>query len=197
MKKLFYIAFAGLSLAACHNKPIADMPETVIDTMNRTGSVDSSGAASNSGAPTAPADSAFLNDAHRVGDFEIAAAKLAQSKSQDAKVKEFADMIISDHSSMNKDVESVAAQRNITLTAGPGDELQKKLDKLNSLNDKAFDKEYAAINIQGHRETIEKFEKTAKNQDNSPEVQSLASAALPKLKAHKEHADMLKSGMKM
>lgn len=194
MKKLLYIALAGLSLAACHNKPAADMPETVIDTANHTGSIDSSGNAANTGNATAPADSVFLNDAHMTGVFEIAAANLAKTNSQDTKVKDFADMIITDHTAMNKDVESLAAQRKITLMDGVGPDLQPKLDKLKGLNGKAFDKEYASINSKGHKDAIEKFEKTSKNQDNSPEVQALAAGALAKLKTHKEHADMLKGG---
>jgi putative membrane protein len=199
---LLYLALIGLSLTACNNKPTSDKPESVIDTMNHSGSVDSSRMTFNSSqsvnaGKTMKEDSTFLTNAHEVGTFEVEAAKLAQKKSQDAKVKDFAAMMIADHTTMGKDVESLSAQKNITLPVGMGDDLKKKWDKLNDLTGKAFDKEYADVNVKGHKETIDKFEKAYKNNDNSPEVQQLAATALTKLKAHKDHADMLKDGMKM
>jgi putative membrane protein len=198
MKKLLYIALAGLSFAACKNKPTADVPTTQIDTTNHTGSTDSTGMSTNSGQPVDTAkmmstDSAFLNNAYEVGTFEVKAGKLAEKKSQDAQVKDFAGMMITDHTAMGKDVESLAAQKNITLAAGMGDDLKKEYDKLNGLSGKAFDKEYAAVNVKGHKETIDEFEKAAKDNNDSPAVQQLATSALPKLKAHKDHADTLKA----
>jgi len=199
---IFLLAVAALSFAACNNKPAANTPETVIDTVNHTGSVDSSGNATNSGVPMDTAkvmmtDSLFLTNAYQVGKFEVAAGKLAQTKSSDAKVKEFAAMMVADHTAMGKDIESQAAQEKIALPADMGKDLTKEYDKLKGLSGKAFDKEYASVNVKGHKETIEKFEKASGDPNDSPEVQNLAKSALPKLKAHKEHADMLKEETKM
>ena len=200
---ILYLALIGLIVASCNNKPTADTPVTVIDTVNHTNSVDSSGMTTNSGQPVDTAkqmssDSGFLAFAHEAGTFEIEAAKLAKKKSQNAQVKEFADMMITDHTAMGKDVESLATQKNITLPVGMGYNLKKEWDKLNGLSGKDFDKEYAAANVKGHAEVISKFEMVSKNTDNadSQEVQQLASTALPKLKTHKEHADMLKDSLK-
>jgi putative membrane protein len=198
---LLYLALIGLIVASCNNKTTADVPTTQIDTTNHTGSKDSTGMSTNSGQPVdtakmMSADSTFLSFAYQAGKFEIQAAKLAKTKSQNAQVKEFADMMITDHTAMGKDVESMAAQKNVTLPGDIGADLQKEYDKLKGLSGSQFDKEYADANVKGHEEVISKFEKASKNSDDSPEVQQLASAALPKLKTHKEHADMLKGGLK-
>jgi hypothetical protein len=55
--KFFFLALIALSFASCRNHDgTANMPETVIDTVNHTKSVDSSGTSTNTG--QAPADTA-------------------------------------------------------------------------------------------------------------------------------------------
>ncbi len=55
--KLFFLALIALSFASCHGHDgTANMPETVIDTVNHTKSIDSSGTSTNSG--QSPADTA-------------------------------------------------------------------------------------------------------------------------------------------
>jgi putative membrane protein len=193
VKKLLYIALSTLFFAACNNKPADNTPVASADTMNHTGPDNMS-----SSKPSAsPADSAFLVTAYQIGTFEVEIGKLALKNSQDAQVKEFANMMITDHTAMSKEVEGLAAQKGVMLPAALGDDLKKKCDKLYSLTGKEFDKDYASINVKGHAEAIVLFTKTSQDKNCSPEVQQLASNALPKLKVHKEHADMLKVHEKM
>jgi putative membrane protein len=192
MKKLLYIAAIALFFTACNNKPAENAPEVSADTTNHT-----SPDAMSSSKPSPAADSAFLTTAYQIGKFEIEIGKLARKNSQDAQVREFANMMINDHTAMGKDVEGLAAQKGVTLPAAIGDDLKKKCDKLYSLTGKEFDKEYASINVKGHTDAIDLFTKTSEDKSCSPEVQQLASSALPKLKTHKEHADMLKDHEKM
>ena len=204
---LLFLALTGVCLAACNQKNTTDMPVTTMDTVNHTESMTTDSGSTNTASGTAaatgtskagPDDSTFLATAHDIGMFEIKAAELAQSKAQSVKVKEFAGMMISDHTTMGSDVEKLAKNKGITLPADISAEHKKKWDKLNSLTGDKFDKEYADINQKGHKDAIEKFEKATRNHNCSPEVQQLASSALPKLKTHKEHADMLTgAGMKM
>ena len=198
---LLYLAMLGLSLAACNNKTNTD-GSTVTSTdsvshMADTTSTKMTESKSGDMSKTMKEDSNFLATAHQIGTFEIEAAKLAQTKSQNAKIKEFADMMIADHTAMGKDVEGLAKQKSIMLPAGMGEDNQKEYDKLNGMSGAKFDKEYVDVNVKGHKDAISKFEKASKNDDCSAEAKQLANTALPKLNAHKEHAEMTQKGMKM
>jgi putative membrane protein len=195
---IFYMALVALFFTACTNKNNSDS-STVTTTVDTTSHTTDTSSMSNNAAPdkSMQEDSAFLATAHQVGTFEIEAAKLAQKKSQNGDVKDFARMMATDHTAMGKDVEALAQKENIMLPLGMGDDNQKEWDKLNSLTGSSFDKEYADVNVKGHKDAISKFEKTSQDKLCSMDVQKLASDALPKLKTHKEHADMLKGNMKM
>ncbi len=193
---LTLIAIAGLSLAACNNKPTADGPVQTIDTVSHT--QDPAANQTNMDqSRVMKEDSSFLGTASQTGVFEIEAAKLAQKNSTDAGVKEFGNMMIAEHTALGKDVEALAKSKNIILPVGMGDDNKKEWDKLQDLKGAKFDKEYISANIKGHKDAIDLFEKTAKNTDNSTEVRDAATKALPTLKKHKEHADAIKDKMKM
>jgi putative membrane protein len=160
------------------------MTDTATTTMTTTGSTDS--------AKMMQGDSTFLAKASETGVFEIEAGKLAQKNSQNADVKGFASMMITAHTAMGKDVSAQAQKENITLPVGMGDDNKKEWDKLNGLKGPQFDKEYASVNVKGHIDAIDLFDKTSTDKNCSSAVQQLAAAGLPKLKTHKEHADILK-----
>lgn len=193
---LILIAFAGLVLTACNNnKPTADVPVPTIDTVSHTNDPDAKQENMDQ-SRIVKEDSTFLGTASQTGVFEIEIAKLARLNSQNADIKGFADMMTAEHTAMGKDVEALAKSKNVTLPVGMGDDNKKEWDKLHDLTGAKFDKEYASVNVKGHREAIDLFEKTSKNTDCSPEVRQLASSGLPTLKKHKEHADALKDKLK-
>jgi putative membrane protein len=140
-------------------------------------------------------DSTFLATAYAVGLFEIQIADIAQQNSQNAKVKTFADRMKSDHAQLNNEVKSVAQKMNIQLSEQLPQDLQAKKDDLNKLNGKDFDAKYADINVDGHKDAISKFEGASMG-GYSSDVKNLATQALPKLKEHKEHSDMLQKEVK-
>lgn len=136
-------------------------------------------------------DSAFLAFASNVGTFEIQAAKLADEKSKNKGVKDFAALMIKDHTELGNKVTALAAQKGITLPTALNTDLQNEYNKLDSLNGKKFEEEYIDANVKGHTEAISKFEGVANGNDYSPDVKQFASAALPTLREHKEHAEAL------
>lgn len=186
----------GIALAACNNKPTADVPVTTIDTTSHTGDTSTASVSSGDMGTAKMEDSTFLADASQTGVFEIEAGKLAEANSQNAEVKSFAKMMIDQHTAMGKDVETLAKAKGIMLPAGMGDDNKKEWDKLQALKGAKFDKEYVSVNVDGHRKAIDLFEKTAKNEADSKEARDLASAGLPKLKTHQEHAKSLKDKLK-
>ena len=139
-------------------------------------------------------DADFLVFAADVGSFEVKAGQLAAANSHDGKVKDFAAMMVKDHTAMGNDVNNLAAKEHVTLPTDLSNPLKAEWNKLDSLKGEKFDKEYADFNVKGHEEAISKFKQVADSGSNySMDVKQLAIAALPKLQQHKEHSDMLKS----
>jgi putative membrane protein len=135
-------------------------------------------------------DSDFLATAYGIGKFEIQIADMAKKKTTNKDVVSFANMMIKDHTAMNGQVQQMAQQKNVQLPMALPSDLQKKSDKLDKLTGKDFMKEYADVNVDGHKDAISRFEKVA-NSDCSTEVKNLAANALPNLRKHREHAEML------
>ena len=135
-------------------------------------------------------DSAFLSSAYTTGIFEIKIANLANQKSSTAEVKSLADMMIKDHTDLNGKISTLAKAKDISLSDNLPDELQKKYDNLSNLTGKKFDQEYADINVKGHEGAINDFQKEASG-NGATDVKDLATNALPNLKMHKEHSEML------
>jgi putative membrane protein len=198
---IFFLAVFALCMSACHNKNNTDTSTaTSMDSSSKMTGDSSTAAKDTTGGSSMQSmadDSSFLTKANDIGMFEIKIGQLAQSNSQNANVKEMANMMIQDHTAFGKKVMDQAQKENITLPAALCDKSQKEYDKLNKLNGQAFDKEYANVNVKGHKEAIELFQKTASDSSASPSVQQLASSALPTLQKHLKHSEMLKSQLKM
>jgi putative membrane protein len=116
----------------------------VRDGMDNT-SAGASGTQGNSGASSGTlnkTDQRILGDLAQANMDEVAAAQVAQQKSQNDQVKNFAQQMITDHGQALKDVQTLAQNKGVTLPSGPDSKQQKMDDKLNGLTGAAFDKAY-------------------------------------------------------
>jgi putative membrane protein len=195
---LIALTCASIILGACNNHPgatsesnSADSSSTSMTTaktdVTQTPAPDTAHI-STAGIP----DSTFLAKAYNIGTFEIKIAKLANQKSQNAKVKDFANMMIKDHTEMGKNVAALMQKKNYSKPNELPAELKSKWEDLNKLTGKEFDRKYADINAAGHKEAIDMFSAVS-NTSNDADVKKLATDAIPKLKAHEEHATMLQA----
>ena len=190
MNKNIVILFSVILFSACNDS--GNGPVKQAEASN-VASIDSSGV-SPAKVDMAQNDANFLVFAADVGAFEVKAGNLASTKSHNLKVKAFAIMMVQDHSSMNKDVASVAAKKNVTLATDLSTSMKEEWAKLDSLKGQKFDDEYANFNVKGHKEVISRFEAVTNSTDSySPEVMQLAATALPTLKEHLQHATTLQA----
>ena len=83
---------------------------------------------------------------------EIALGHLALEKSGDPQVKDFATMLIDDHTKANATLKSIAQEEKITLPDQPGEKLQKPMSKLSKLKGKEFDRAYAKDMVADYKE---------------------------------------------
>jgi putative membrane protein len=139
--------------------------------------------------------SSFLVKAANGGMTEVQLGQMAQQKGADQKVKDFAAMMVHDHSAVNEQVKALAAQRNVILPDSISDENKKEMNDLGKKIGRAFDKAYINAMVKGHESTIDLFEK-AEEKVNDTEVRTFINNTLPKVRNHLDSAKAIQKSMK-
>jgi putative membrane protein len=125
----------------------------------------------------------FVVDAADIGMFEVQASALAKTNASSPKVKELAQMMMTDHSKANEELKNIAAKKNITLPSKLSNKMQDKFDKLTKLKGKEFDDEYTDILVGGHKDAIDLFQKEA-DKGKDGELKAWAAGKIAALKHH-------------
>ena len=193
MKKVTMVlsAVAMIVLASCNNESKDSVEQA--DSANKA-NIDSS----TPGTPTVATDaetSSFLVKATDGGMTEVQLGQLAQEKGNDPRVKDFGSMMVHDHSAVNDQVKSLAAQRNVTLPDSVSDEHKKEITDLSKKSGKAFDKAYVSAMVKGHESTIDLFEKSL-DKSNDTDVKAFINNTLPKVRAHLDSVKAIQKTMK-
>src|ERR1700761_9249710 len=130
MKKityLFIVAAAAITFQSC-NHGAKDAKDTA-DSVNKT--KDTTTNAMNTGGIAVNSDDAkFATAAASGGMAEVALGKLALTKTSNAAIKDFANMMITDHGKANDELMAIAKAKNITLPTEPDSAHIKKMDEL-------------------------------------------------------------------
>ena len=135
----------------------------------------------------------FWSTAAQGGMAEVELGKLALQKSQNAEVKKFAQMMITDHTKANDELKALAAKKNITLPTDIGDH-KETVDDLSKLSGAEFDKEYVDAMVDDHEEDVDFF--TDKSNNSDADLKAFATKTLPTLKGHLEAIKAIQSKMK-
>lgn len=195
MKKLGYtvmIMLSALAFEACNSNNTKDAKETA-DSLNET--KDTASAMGTSGKmDVIKEDADFATTAAMGGLAEVEFSKLAAAKATNAKLKSFANMMITDHEKVNEELKTIAISKNISLPSALDDDRQKKWDDLNTKNGKDFDKKYADLMVDDHQKTFDLMEKQAK-EGVDPELKALAAKTAPIVKSHLESIKKIKNSL--
>lgn len=132
------------------------------------------------------ADKSFVEDALKHGREEVAISQVAVERAQNPKVKEFAQMIVSDHTGVNGELTTLAAAKGIAIPAKDID-----VDKWTKKSAKSFDEDYIEKMVSGHKDALDLFEKEAKK-GTDPELTALAAKTVAALQTHLAKAQELK-----
>ena len=138
-------------------------------------------------------DKDFIEKAAAGGMLEVQAGKMAESKAQNAEVKSFGSMLVTDHSAANDELKSLAQKKGVTLPTALPKKEQKTVDKLSKSKD--FDKDFVHDGVQDHKHDIKDFEKASKDAKD-PDVKAFAAKTLPTLQKHLQRAEELEKSMK-
>ena len=136
------------------------------------------------------ADANFLVDVAETNQEEINLGKLAQQKGSMADVKELGKMMENAHTKAMTDLSALAMQKSISLPEVKTEDVNEAYKKMSEKKSgKDFDKEYCDMMVDGHKKTIEKFEK-ASTDSVDPDIKAMATNMLPELRKHLEMAEM-------
>jgi putative membrane protein len=134
------------------------------------------------------ADAEFAMAAADAGMMEIQAGSLALTKASSTKVKEFAQMMIDDHTKANEELKSLATGKNITLPASISDKHQKKYDDLAEKTGTDFDKAYTEMMVKDHKDVVDMFKKAAADCEDQ-QIKAWAAEKIPALEHHLSTAE--------
>jgi putative membrane protein len=199
MKRAFLISAAALSaltLAACNRQEAATneanpgQAEPVNAAQDAVGAAVGQVSASTMGANSTDA---FVANAGMSDMYEIEAGKMAQEKGQSAGVKAFGKQMVTDHTAMSNEMKAILAKNNITPPAELDQRRKGMLDNLKAATGADFDKAYIAQQDAAHAEAHTLMTGYAQNGDNA-ELKALAQKAAPKIQAHHDKVNQLKSG---
>lgn len=128
-----------------------------------------------------PAD--FLGSAVQDGRAEIESCQLALRKSSNPAVQAFARRMITDHTSLDTKIESLAKRKGFNLPGGISITQEATQAALKPLTGHAFDKVFMEHNVSDHKDDIKQFSDEAQH-GSDRDVRVLAASAKPILQEH-------------
>jgi putative membrane protein len=153
------------------------------------------------------ADRAFIQQALKSGMEEVELAKLAAEKSQNDQIKQFAQMLVSDHTAVNEQLKQLSERNGVTTAPRDGTKRSgtetsppitspgaapssPKAQQLAKLSGSQFDKAFMKMVVEGHEKSVDLYSKESER-GADPTAKKLANETLPKIKEHLSQAKSL------
>jgi putative membrane protein len=117
---------------------------------------------------------------------------LAKEKGQTVEIQAFGATLIADHTSADKKVVALAAEKNIELPPQvpmPRDE-KRDMRALSAAKGAAFDELFATEMLEDHQEVLAEA-KAARDQTSDTKLKTLLEVTLPVLEAHQQTSQAL------
>jgi putative membrane protein len=138
----------------------------------------------------APPDASFYKHLAQGGIAEVDAGNLAGEKATDPKVKDFAAMMVKDHTAANGKLKTLADSKGITLPTSASVGQMATEAKLKVLSGTTFDDSYIKGQVKAHEQTVALLKKEiASGQD--ADAKAFAQSILPTVRAHLKAAHSL------
>jgi putative membrane protein len=128
----------------------------------------------------------FIVPAAIGGMMEVETANLILQKSDNKAVKEFAAMMVKDHTKANQELAVVAKDKSIGLPTALPAEQTNHIAKMKELTGRSLDVSYVTMMIDDHANTVALFENAARYQD--PALKNFVVKTLPVLQMHNKMA---------
>jgi putative membrane protein len=139
-------------------------------------------------------DQQFVNFAAQTDMVEANLGLLAQNQASAQPVKDYGQMLVTDHTADYKQLQSLASQANVTVPDAIDAENNKAMiTPFQKLKGKAFDTRYIHEMIAGHTKALAVYKKEADDATNST-IKSYAQNAIPVLQKHLDDAKAIAQG---
>jgi putative membrane protein len=129
------------------------------------------------------ADSRFIREVTADNMLEVTLGQLAERKAENSEVRQFAQRMVADHNKLQNDWVSMASSNGMNFKTGFGKNHRKKLDQLQKLSGKEFDRAYMTLMIQDHKDYVDYFRKEGRAA-GSAAVRNRVSSDLSILEQH-------------
>jgi putative membrane protein len=157
--------------------------------------------------PVAAISAQGVNDAQiasivvTANQVDIDAGQLAATRATHKDVKAFAQLMVTDHTGVNKAATDLVTTLKVTPQDNPTSESlkadgDKSLAHLKTLNGAAFDKAYIDREVAYHEQVIDALDKTLIPGAANAELKALLVKVRPAFVAHLEHAKRLQAEQK-
>lgn len=195
--KLMLVALPAFALAACGGGTTAanTSADNVAVASDETMMADN-GADNMAMAPTdtaAPMTGQQFADTAAASDmFELESSKLAQQKATAGPVKEFAAMMIKDHTTSTAKLKAAAAKADPAITPKPvmNAEQTANLEALRAASGAEFDALYKQQQMMAHQKALAALQGYAASGD-VPSLKTFASETAPVVEAHFKHVSAM------
>ncbi|MEI6948255.1 DUF4142 domain-containing protein [Paraflavisolibacter sp. H34] len=204
MKKTFSVAavFAAALLWSCggggdhdSTSDTAGMETTPTTTMPDTTSM-APPPPTYDATPLEKADKDFVVKAASGGIMEVELGNIAQQNAASQRVKDFAAMLVRDHSKANDELNALASAKGTMINKDSLLNLHKgHIESLQKKTGAEFDKAYMKMMVSDHQEDVSKFQNKANNGKDSA-LKTWAAATVPTLRMHLDSAKAINSSLK-
>jgi putative membrane protein len=172
----------ALALAACATD----------ETDTQDGGTDTAAAGTTSQTP-ATSDAEIAHIAKTANDADIDGANLANTKAQNADVKSFANLMISDHTAANEQAAQIAQRSGLQPADNPISQQmmsahQRAKQDLQARNGADFDKAYIAHEVQMHQQVLNSLDQTLIPNAQNAELKSLLQQVRTTVDGHLKRA---------
>ena len=156
----------------------------------------------------------FVEQAAIANMAEIQLGNLAQQRAQNNDVKQFARMMVTDHTKALAELRTAAQSVSLTLPSDLDDKHHDLHQRLSSLQGADFDREYMKAMVDGHEDVADLLDNRAEGHDssvapgttaasatagtaqNAASIDAWAAKTLPAVKSHLERAKAIDAKLK-
>ena len=131
----------------------------------------------------------FVRDAGMAGSAEVELGRLAIEHATNARVKEFAQTMVRDHTMAADELKAAVAPYRIAVPAQMDEQHRQLADKLRGMRGIEFDREYMSAMVDGHEDVKDLLEPRANEQPDADDpsetaVNNWAKKTLPGVDHH-------------
>jgi len=190
------ILVPALALAACAKDDDAESPATEGTAVSPPPPPPPAAAATP--AAGAPNDAQIASIALTANSVDSASGELAKTRGTNARVKEFANRMVTDHTGVNQQAVALATRLGVTpednntsqqLKAGG----QQTRERLNGMSGDQFDRTYIDSEIEYHETVLQALDQTLIPNAQNAELKALLTQVRPAVAAHLEMARQIRT----